>query len=217
MKKGFEIAADLTEVAVKSLLLNGIAKDIPYVGTLLKVWNLNDSIRDRMFASKVMRFFESLSDVKGKEREKMSNKIKYSNQDDLNNITDKILFCIESITDIDKSEFIANLFIAYTYEKITESEFRRCTDIIKISFLDDLKNYVMTNLDSYCNEQELQRNKVIALINTPLFAPFRDDIFLGRVGDTDNLGEQLFKETDIGHRFKIAFQFGKEKREVENS
>ena len=217
MKKGFEIAADLTEVIVKSQLLTGIAKDLPYVSTLVKALNFGDSIRDRMFAAKVMRFLESLDDVTGKEREELSEKIKYVNQDELNNATDKILFCIESITDIDKSEFIANLFIAYIYGEISESELRRCTDIVQISFLDDLKSFIIASSCDYCDEKELKLNKIIGLINTPLLAPFRDDHFLNRIGDGDNIGKPLFKETDIANRFRIAFEFGKEKREVEDS
>lgn len=217
MKKGIEIAAELTEVVVKSQLLTGVAKDIPYMSTLLKLWNLSDSIRDRMFVSKVMRFLKSLDDVTGKERGEMSEKIKYLNKDDLNKVTDKILFCIESITDIDKSEFIANLFIAYTYEKITESELRQCTDIVQISFLDDLKNFIAANSYVYCNEHELKHDKTVGLINTPLLAPFRDDYLLNRINDSDNLGKPLFKETDIGLKFRTAFYFGKEKREVESS
>lgn len=216
MKKGLEIAADITEVAVKSQLLTGIGKDIPYVSTLVKAWNLSDSIRDRMFAAKVMRFLESLNEVTDKERDEMSEKIKHVNQDDLHKVIDKILFCIESITDIDKSEFIANLFIAYIYEKITESELRQCTDIVQISFLDDLKNFITASDSDYYNEQELESEKIISLINTPLFYPFRDEHLLNRIGDTDNLGGPLFKNTHIANRFRSAFQFGKEKREVEN-
>ncbi|WP_350654424.1 hypothetical protein [Pseudoalteromonas sp. D48-MNA-CIBAN-0056] len=217
MKKGFEIIADLGEAGVKSHLLTGVAKDIPYISTLIKIWNLRDSIRDRMFAAKVMRFLESFDDVTGKEREEMSDKIKYANKEDLNSVTDKIIFCIESITDIDKSEFIANLYIAYIYEKISESELRRCTDIVQMSFLDDLKNFINTGTGQYCNEEELEYNKILGLINTPLIVPFRDDHFLNRINDTDNLGKPLFKETDIARSFRHAFWFGKEKREAENA
>ena len=217
MKKGFEIAADLTEVAVKSQLLTGIAKDIPYVSTLLKVWNLTDSIRDCMFAAKVMRFLESLDDVTGKEREEMSDKIKYLNQEDLDNVTDKILFCIESITDIDKAEFIANLFIAYIYKNISENELRRCIDIVQITFLDDLKHYVTTHLSSqYLTEEDLFLCGVDGLINTPILAPFRDDNRFQSLSDRDKFGKGLFKESAIGVKLKSAFEYGKRTRQYEN-
>lgn len=217
MKKGFEIAADLTEVAFKSQLLTGVAKDIPYVSTLIKVWNLSDSIRDRMFAAKVMRFIEAIDEISEKEKGELSRKIKYLNQDDLDKVTDKILFCIESITDIDKSEFIANLFIAYIYEKITERELRQCIDIVQTSFLDDLKSYIDVCIGIYANEEDLNYQKIDGLINTPLFTNFRDDRLLQRTNDTDNIGRPLYKETYIGMQFRTAFGFGKDKREAEDS
>ncbi|MBH0069336.1 hypothetical protein [Pseudoalteromonas sp. NZS100] len=210
MNKGVELAAELTEVAVKSQLLTGIAKDIPYVSTLLKAWNLSDSIRDRMFVVKVMRFLETLDDVTGKEREDMSSKIKYVNQDDLNSATDKILFCIESITDIDKSEFIANIFIAFIYEKVSEKDLRRFIDIIQVTFLDELKDYVTSFSDcTFIAEEELIRDDILSLTDTPLFTHYRDD-------QLDNIKKLLFKETNIGFKFRAAFNFGKEKREAEN-
>ncbi|MDI4651145.1 MULTISPECIES: hypothetical protein [Pseudoalteromonas] len=217
MKKGFEIAADLTEATFKSQLLTGVAKDIPYVSTLIKVWNLSDSIRDRMFASKIVRFIEAIDEVSKKEKDELSRKIKYLNQDDLERVTDKILFCIESITDIDKSEFIANFFIAYIYEKISERELRQCIDIVQTSFLDDLKLYVETCIGTYANEEDLNYQKIDGLISTPLFTNFRDDRLLQRTNDTDNIGKHLYKETFIGMQFRIAFNFGKDRREVENS
>lgn len=210
MRKGLEVAADLTEVAVKNQLLEGIAKDIPYVGTLMKVWNLSDSIRDRIFAAKVMRFLESLDDITGQEREEMSCKIKYINEEDLNNVTDKILFCIESITDIDKSEFIANMFIAFIYEKVGEKDLRRFIDIIQVTFLDELKDYVISFSDcTFIAEEELIRDDILSLTDTPLFTHYRDD-------QLDNLEKLLFKETEIGFKFRAAFNFGKEKREAES-
>ena len=217
MKKGFEIAADLTEVAVKSQLLTGIAKDIPYVSTLLKVWNLSDSIRDRMFAAKVMRFFESLDDVTGKKREEMSGKIKYVNQDDLNNVTDKILFCIESITDIDKAEFIANLFIAFVYEKLSEKDFRRCIDIIQVTFLDDLKAFVIADFikDSNIKDRDLIEQGLENLKSSPLFSSFVPS--QAQFGGSLTSNRQTFTRTPIADIFIKAFNFGRNYREFEDS
>jgi len=217
MKKGFEIVADLTEVIVKNQLLTGIAKDMPYVSTLLKVWNLSDSIRDRIFAAKVMRFFESLDDVTGKEREEMYDKIKYVNQDDLNNVTDKILFCIESITDIDKSEFIANLFIAFIHKRLSEKELRRCIDIIQSTFLDDLKTFVTADFLKESNikdidlvELELENLKSSLLLSS--FVPSQ-----AQYGGSLISNRQSFSRTPIANTFIKAFNFGRNLRELENT
>tara|TARA_B110000211_G_scaffold146093_1_gene166603 strand:+ start:2804 stop:3457 length:654 start_codon:yes stop_codon:yes gene_type:complete len=217
MKKGFEIAADLTEVIVKSQLLTGIAKDIPYVSTLLKALNLGDSIRDRMFAAKVMRFLESLDDVTGKERDEMSGKIKYVNQDELNNVTDKILFCIDSTTDIDKSEFIANLFIAYIHEKISEKDLRRCIDIIQATFLDDLKAFVITDFlkGSNIKDKDLVEQGLENLKSSILFSSFVPS--QAQFGGSLTSNRQSFTRTPIANTFLKAFHFGRKYREFENS
>ena len=217
MKKGFEIAADLTEVAVKSQLFTGIAKDIPYVSTLLKVWNVSDSIRDCMFAAKVMRFLESLDDVTGEEREEMSDKIKYLNQEDLDNVTNKILFSIESITDIDKSEFIANIFIAYIYKEISEKDLRRCIDIIQVTFLDDLKVLIVTPFlkDKSITDMEFEAVGLPQLKTTQLFSPYvsQGPGFKSNTHKLRNM--QTYVPATITVKFIEAFNFGKSFRQSE--
>ena len=53
------------------------------------------------------------------------------------------------------------LFIAYIYGEISESELRRCTDIVQISFLDDLKSFIIASSCDYCDEKELKLRKYV--------------------------------------------------------
>jgi len=54
-----EVAIDLSEVALDSLTDNEIIKDIPVVGTFVRLARATMSIPDRIFAKKVERFISA--------------------------------------------------------------------------------------------------------------------------------------------------------------
>ena len=64
------ISEDLVEVALDSLLEDGLLKDIPVVSTIIGVSKSAISIRDKLLARKVLYFLQGLKDITDEERNK---------------------------------------------------------------------------------------------------------------------------------------------------
>lgn len=120
--KSLEIISDNSEVFFDSLLESGALKDIPIFGNILKVTNIGFSVRDYLFAKKLLTFLNSLNSVDFKERKQFIDKhIKDKRSQE--ELADKILHNLEKIDSNKKAEFIARAFKLYLKEKITKIEF----------------------------------------------------------------------------------------------
>lgn len=53
-----ELGADMMEVVIDESLEDGLLKDVPLLGSAVKIANLTRSVRDRLFLAKLKRFVE---------------------------------------------------------------------------------------------------------------------------------------------------------------
>ena len=58
-----EILAESSEVVIDQGLRDGLLKDIPVVGFVAKSIDVVSSIRDKLFASKIVRFLEAIEEI----------------------------------------------------------------------------------------------------------------------------------------------------------
>src|SRR5947207_9715543 len=64
-----EVAIELSEVAIDSLTDNEIIKDIPVIGTFVRLARATMSIPDRIFAKKVERFISAINSIPREKRD----------------------------------------------------------------------------------------------------------------------------------------------------
>lgn len=132
-----EIAVDGAELAIDSILHEGLLKDIPIVGTIYKIGRASIGVREAIFTKKVLKFLQELKDIPLAEREEFLRKLeenaKYSNR-----VGEKLLVLIERLDDIDKSSVIGRLFKAAVAEKIDYETFLKLSSIVDKAFLPDL-------------------------------------------------------------------------------
>ena len=55
-KRILELGAEGTEIALKQVLDDSVLKEIPIVGSIVKLYDIGTSIRDRLFTEKVRQF-----------------------------------------------------------------------------------------------------------------------------------------------------------------
>src|SRR5262245_61944564 len=63
-----DIAVDLSEIGLDSLLEDGLLKDIPVFGSLVKLYKTGQTIRDALFAKKLLLFLQGISKVSPEQR-----------------------------------------------------------------------------------------------------------------------------------------------------
>ncbi|MDI4667202.1 hypothetical protein K9U40_23205, partial [Xanthobacter autotrophicus] len=118
------VGKEYMELGIDSLLESGALRDIPFVNTVVGVFNVAGSFRDQLLAKKILRFLFQLSEVPQDERIAMTERL---NADDkfaerAGSVVIEILDRMES--DI-KPELVAKIFEAYARGVISFGELRR--------------------------------------------------------------------------------------------
>lgn len=157
------VGVELAEVVLDNLLSDGIAKDIPIIGSILGLGKTVVNIKDRLFLKKIIYFLSELKDIPPDTRKSMVNSID-SSGDFRIKIGEKLLFIIDRCDDHEKSKITARFFSAFILGKLDYSEFLRCASIVDQVMLEDLHWFAGTNEDDYVAEE------VSELINTGIFS-----------------------------------------------
>lgn len=141
--KLIEVGKDIAEVALDSLLDDGILKDLPIIGTIVSVYNGAMDIRDRIFIAKIARFLFRLSDVPIEQRRLFEERVS-ADQKLKRKVGVTLALLLDRLDDIEKPDFVAWCFGAYLNATITFDVFRRMSSAIDVAFVEDLK--------AICNE-----------------------------------------------------------------
>jgi hypothetical protein len=115
---------DLAEVALDQNLTEGILKEVPIVGTLVKILRARQSISDELFVRKLVRFLADLKTVPPADRE---NLLKcYPNSSEQQRVLgENLLLAIERLDDVEKPAVLARFFSAFIQSRIDYTTFTR--------------------------------------------------------------------------------------------
>lgn len=210
-RKASELGLELSEVALKQAIDDGILKDIPVVGSIAKLIDIGGSIRDRIYAAKVHKFVTALNEAPEVVKQKFRQHV-IENPEETKVLVEKLLTSIAQFTDSAKSEIVANLFLAYLDKRLTQKEFRLAIDTTNNSFLDDLQNFLKGN-GFYGFKQrtynELESDGLAGLVNTRLIdidqtssKELRED---GWGDDADGI---KYESSAFGSAYQKAFHHG---------
>ncbi|KQX10981.1 hypothetical protein [Flavobacterium sp. Root420] len=136
------LTAEYGEVILDSFLEDGVAKSIPVLNTLLAVFKTSGTVKDMMFAKKILYFLTQLSDVEVEQREKVISKIDDSN-DYRVKVGEKLLYIVDKCDDHEKAEIVGVLFRAFLLEKISYGYFISCCSVIEKCILVELREFVL--------------------------------------------------------------------------
>jgi uncharacterized ubiquitin-like protein YukD len=213
-----EISVDISEILVDNLLEDGILKDIPIIGTILKLGKFSLNVKDHLFIKKIIYFISELKEISPKKRNEIISKIDNSTEFRIK-IGEKLLYIIDKCEDHIESEYIAKFFKAFLNEELTYSEFLRCSSILQNIFIEDFeyfifhktpeKKYFRGNNDwnEYPNEIDMN------LINAGLLGRETGEI---NIRDQDDWksnekyivegGKENVYITDIGNKIRKIFE-----------
>lgn len=103
---------ELAEIGFDSQLDDGILRDIPVLGTLIKLKNFGLSVSDYMLVNKLQKFVFALNQVSKPERDKFFTNLDKSDKY-RSKVNDNLLLLINSSDDIDKPAMLGKVFCQY--------------------------------------------------------------------------------------------------------
>lgn len=133
-----DVIGDLAELGLDSILEEGLAKELPFVGALVKLHSIGVGIRERLFLSKVFKFLIALRSIPQNEREHWYEKLDRDPKEQ-SRVGEAILLILDRLDDMEKPEIIGRLFKAYIQETIDFSTFQRLSTMVDRCHLPDLK------------------------------------------------------------------------------
>lgn len=115
---------DLAELALDQNLADGVLKDVPIVGTLVKLARAGQSVSEELFLRKLARFLADLNAVPVEEREKLLEQYPDISEEQ-RVLGENLLLALERLDDIKKPAILARFFAAYIKTKIDYFTFTR--------------------------------------------------------------------------------------------
>jgi hypothetical protein len=141
MKKELEdIAIDLSEVVLDSLTDNEIVKDIPVIGTFVRLARVTMSVPDRIFASKVQRFISTLDSIPDEKREQFHGKLE-AKPELRRKAGEVVVLALDRADDLQKAAIIGKLFSNFVIGEIAFDILRRLLVVVDRGFIADLLDF----------------------------------------------------------------------------
>lgn len=131
-----DLLSDAAEVLLDANLQDGVLKDIPLVGTVLKLGSAAGTIRDRIFLRKVARFLKGTKSLPVAELADFRSELQDASF--RKSTGEKLLLILEQQDDFDKAELIGELFARYLGKEIDLDDFQMLSHALTICYLPDL-------------------------------------------------------------------------------
>ncbi|MCQ2026633.1 hypothetical protein [Clostridium butyricum] len=134
-----DIGIDMLEVGIDNLLQEGLAKNIPIVGSIVKVGQFVYNIYDRNLLKQTLVFIRHFNN-NTIDSEKVK-KYKESLERDSSKAEKelgRVLIILNKTIDLEKTNILAKLYLAYVDEKIMWKDFCEFSEIIDRLFVNDI-------------------------------------------------------------------------------
>ncbi len=186
-----EGALEVGEVLIDQLVENPIAKEIPVVGSTLKLIKGVNDIRNRVFAAKIQSFIDPMNQADESFREEWKRK-KSNNPEECEKIGETLLLVIEKTNDLKKAKLFGILFISFVYESITATDLSRLVQAVDMCFIDDVISLIKAE-EAPMRSQETWMRYLQNGSFTTLVLQYIGDIQEAQNFSTTALGELLRK------------------------
>jgi len=133
-----EIAFDMVELSLDSVLDDGVLKDIPVIGILAKLYSTGNTIQGKIFEKKIIKFLHETEKVKKSSKEKFNQKLE-SDPKYKKKVGEHLLVILDKLDNTEKASVLGRLFKVFMEEIIDLDMFQRLASVIANGFLPDLK------------------------------------------------------------------------------
>lgn len=122
------IAGEYAELGLDALVDDGLFKDLPFVSSVVAVYRIGKSVRERHHLAKLISFLNAINkgivdeEKRNSYREKFASNEKFRNQE-----LEYIIVLIDRYIGLDKPQMLAKLYLAYLDGQIIWEEFNMYT------------------------------------------------------------------------------------------
>jgi hypothetical protein len=138
MEASTDLTVDLLEVLADAQLEEGLARDLPLLGSLVKVARLGRSASDALLLAKVRAFMRSVDNVSEDDRARFAYDMK-RDRDLRDRVAESVTFALNQADGLDKAAILAVLFRALVRKQLDVASFRRLTSAVNQVFAADLR------------------------------------------------------------------------------
>ncbi len=151
-----KILIDFGEIAVDTVITDGIGREIPIISTIIGIAKTTLSIKERILLVKITKFLTVISQIPENERTEFANRIDEDSKE-RRNIGEKIIVLLDRLDDINKAVLIGNIFSALIKKEITYQTFIRLSSAIDKVIIEDLTQL----LSYYSSDRKYSMDKLL--------------------------------------------------------
>ena len=125
------IAGEYVELGLDALSEDGLFKELPFISSVMAVYRIGKSIRERHHVAKLISFLNEINKGIGDEEKRQKYRDKFaSNEKFRNQELEYILILIDRYISFDKPQMLAKLYLAYLDGTIIWEEFTMFAEIV---------------------------------------------------------------------------------------
>lgn len=133
--------AGVAEALADTFAEDGLAKELPVIGTIFSLARFGRNVQDRLFMQKLLRFLSELNSVPPRQRTEMISKIEESGESRIE-VGEKLLYIVDACEDHAAASIVGCLFLAFLQEKLSYDEFLRASRASRMVGTEDFMVFV---------------------------------------------------------------------------
>lgn len=198
-----DTVGDLAEVGLDAVMDDGILKDIPILSTVVGLYRIGHTIRERHTIKQLALFVAELNKGCADDRrrkqllEKLNSDTRKSKQE-----IEYILVLLDSYLEYEKPQILAKLYIAYLEKTITWTEFAKYAAALDRIFPTDvemLKEHDFKKKAIICKQSESER--ILRLISAGFMYEQTASYYMGEDASEITDYETAYSITAFGQKF----------------
>ena len=134
-----DIAAGAAEIALDSILDEGLLEEVPVFGWLKKSYNVVGTVRDRIFLKKVANFLAGTRNISEEDRNKF---LRMMSDDPIfsKKVGESLVLLLERQEDFEKATILGRAFSRYIRGEIEYDVFLKLAKAIELALIGELRN-----------------------------------------------------------------------------
>lgn len=183
---------NIMEVGIDSFLDDGVLKDVPFLSTVMGVYKVGTSIRERFHFKKLLVFIEGLNKNINNEDELKNYQMKFrDNSKFRSEELEYIVVIIDKFLSLEKSVMLSRLYLAYLDNEIIWDEFLVYSEVVDRLFKYDCDRLFMSDINNL-----LDGKGVEAFMRLSALGLTRETMRRA------NSPDRTFEITEFGKKFK---------------
>lgn len=204
-----DIFGSLSDAEIDILFDNEIVKEIPVISNAISICKAVNGIRERAYLKRLQQFINAMNQGIATSDKVEYYKERLTNKKQRNKELEYILLLIDRYLHIDKTIFLAKLYLAYLDKSITWNELTIMAEIIDRLLPGDYNTLVAS--DTFKTERDINTDSIQRLIAFGLFVEdFRATLIKNEEGtvtiDPPELlekRERNYTRTELGNKMTL--------------